>query len=119
MKLELPKWQIQELTGYIPQTTFWTDFSIADKFGLEAIEDTFNRAFNEWKDNIIYLTELTMVINHKCWEHYHRSLNELKQFTNNHEEISRWYANKYEWLMDWGYNNLNKQDLNYFYKTLD
>lgn len=36
------------------KTTFWTDFSIADIFGVSAIKDTFNRAFEEWRDNYIY-----------------------------------------------------------------
>ena len=31
------------------KTTFWEDFSIAERFGLSAIQDTFNRAFKEWK----------------------------------------------------------------------
>ena len=35
--------------GYEVQTTFWEDFSIAERFGLSAIQDTFNRAFKEWK----------------------------------------------------------------------
>lgn len=32
--------------------------------------DTYNSAFNEWKDNHIYLTELVMVLNWKCWYWY-------------------------------------------------
>jgi len=35
--------------GYEVKTTFWEDFSIAERFGLSAIQDTFNRAFKEWK----------------------------------------------------------------------
>lgn len=31
--------------GYELQTTFWIDFTVADLFGLSAIQDTFNRAF--------------------------------------------------------------------------
>ena len=31
------------------KTTFWEDFSIAERFGLSAIQDTFNRSFKEWK----------------------------------------------------------------------
>ena len=31
------------------KTTSWEDFSIAERFGLSAIQDTFNRAFKEWK----------------------------------------------------------------------
>ena len=38
-------WNIQELTGYEPMTTFYEDFSIADKFGVEAIKDTYKAAF--------------------------------------------------------------------------
>ena len=56
--------------GYELQTTFWNDFSIADRFGLSAIQDTFSRAFEEWKENYKYLTELVLVLNHKIWQHY-------------------------------------------------
>lgn len=43
---------------YELQTTFWNDFTIADHFGLAGIQDTFNRAFEEWKDNCNPLAEL-------------------------------------------------------------
>ena len=56
--------------GYELQTTFWNDFSIADRFGLSAIQDTFNRAFKEWKENYKYLTDLVLVLNHKIWQYY-------------------------------------------------
>ena len=58
------------VNGYQTQTTFWQDFQIAEQFGEAAIRDTFNRAFNEWKSNHIYLTELVMVLNWKLWVHY-------------------------------------------------
>lgn len=48
--------------GYETQTTFWQDFTIAECFGDDAIIDTFLRAFNEWKNNVVYLTELIMVL---------------------------------------------------------
>ena len=54
--------------GYNVQTTFWEDFSAADIFRLSAIQDTFNRAFKEWKGNCKYLTELVLVLNHKIWQ---------------------------------------------------
>ena len=62
MQLTLPGNPAHEI-GYTPQTTFWEDFSIADPFGLEAVQDTFNRAFEEWKSDHIYLTELVLVLN--------------------------------------------------------
>ena len=57
-----PEWQEQRTSS-----TFWMDFSIADRFGLNAIQDTFNRAFGEWKSNYKMLTELVGVLNHKIW----------------------------------------------------
>ena len=39
------KWNVEELCGYKPITTFWDDFTIAEAFGIDAIRDTFNRAF--------------------------------------------------------------------------
>lgn len=62
---------------YEYKTTFWNDFTIADKFGLDAIQDTFNRAFNEWKTDYVYLTDLVMVLNHKLWEHYEAGNNDF------------------------------------------
>lgn len=49
---------------------FWQDFTIADAFGVDAIKDTYNRAFQEWKDNYEFLTDLVMVLNHKIWHYY-------------------------------------------------
>ncbi len=68
---------------YELQTTFWNDFTIADHFGLAAIQDTFNRAFEEWKDNCKYLTELILVLNHKIWQ-YHET---KPQFSELYEKL--------------------------------
>lgn len=38
--------------------TFFEDFSIAERFGKNAIIDTFNRTFEEWKEDYKYLTAL-------------------------------------------------------------
>ena len=40
---------MKENGNEVKKTTFWEDFSIAERFGLSAIQDTFNRAFKEWK----------------------------------------------------------------------
>lgn len=55
--------EFMQENGYELQTTFWEDFSIADRFGLAAVLDTFNRAFREWKGDYKFLTELTLVLN--------------------------------------------------------
>lgn len=107
--LNLPKWNITELTGYVPKTTFWSDFSIADRFGAYAIVDTYTRAFNEWKNDVIYLTELVMVLNHKCWSFYDQNKNDLSQL----------YSSLYYKTHDWALDNLKGEDLEYYIRTTD
>lgn len=70
LSIYIPYWGVEEFCGYVPKTTFWQDFSIADVFGAPAVIDTYKRAFSEWKNDYIYLTELVMVLNHKIWHHY-------------------------------------------------
>lgn len=105
----LADWNIQELTGYEPKTTFYTDFSIADAYGENGVKDTYHRAFNEWKNNTEYLTELVMVLNWKSWEHSDRGNTSLCQL----------YCDLYEEAHDWCLNNLKDDDLNYYIRTTD
>lgn len=94
-------------------TTFWSDFSIAERFGTGAIEDTAMRAFEEWKSDTKYLTELVMVINHKCWDHYEQK----------HTELSRLYGDMYyeyyDKALDYLSANGGQEDVSYFIRTLD
>lgn len=54
--------------------TFFEDFGIAERFGVSAIRDTFKRAFQGWKRDIVMLTNLGMTVNLLCWEHQNESL---------------------------------------------
>ena len=94
--------------GYETKTTFWTDFTIADMFGLNAIQDTYNRAFSEWKNDYKYLAELVMILNWKIWSHY---------------EKNREYADLYDKLYNeantYAYEHLKGEELSYFYRVTD
>ena len=94
--------------GYELQTTFWNDFSIADRFGLSAIQDTFNRAFEEWKENYKYLTELVLVLNHKIWQ-YHEKRPEFAELYNTLWAQASQYAMEY----------LKDDELSYYYDVTD
>ena len=94
--------------GYECKTTFWSDFSIADRFGIKAVNDTFNRAFKEWKNNVVYVTELTLVLNHKIWQH-HTKNNALARAYN-----ELWYQ-----CNCWCNDNLKGEDAAYFYRVTD
>ena len=48
--IKTTEWNVEAMTGYKPITTFWTDFSIAENFGVAAIIDTCKRALCEWND---------------------------------------------------------------------
>jgi hypothetical protein len=57
-------------------STFAADFAIADSFGKEAVKETFDRAFNEWKDRPKMMAEMALVLNHNIWR-YHETDPEL------------------------------------------
>lgn len=99
---------IFEALGYEEKTTFWMDFSIADAFGPDAVKDTYKRAFAEWKENYIYLTELVMVLNHKIWQWYGKN-----------DALARLYNELWERTDSYACENLNDNELVYFYNTTD
>ena len=101
-------WNIEKMTGYKPLTTFWSDFSTAEQFGIEAVKGTFKRAFEEWKGDYKFLTELVMVLNHKIWQWYEKN-----------DELARVYNALWEEADNYGCENLKGGELDYFYETLD
>ena len=103
-----PMWNIEKMTGYQPLTTFWSDFSTAEQFGIEAVKGTFKRAFEEWKGDYKFLTELVMVLNHKIWQWYEKN-----------DELARVYNALWEEADNYGCENLKGEELDYFYETLD
>ncbi len=110
--IKLPRWTMAEELGYKPITTFWQDFSIADKFGPAAVKDTFKLAFAERKDNYKYLTELVLVLNHKIAYHYSPKKDALNVMANLYNEL--WEeANNYANL------HLEGEEYAYFYAMTD
>lgn len=100
--------EFMQENGYELQTTFWSDFSIADRFGLPAVRDTFRRAFDEWKENYKYLTELVLVLNHKIWQHYEAR-----------PEFASLYQSLWEQADRYAMENLKDDELEYFFDTTD
>ena len=104
--MTIERWNVQEFCGYTPITTFWQDFCIADAFGVDAIKDTYNRAFKEWKSNYKYLTELVMVLNHRIWRWYERN-----------DQYASLYDTLWEKTNDYALNNLKGDELRYYLTT--
>lgn len=97
------------MNGYTMTTTFPEDFTIADMFGADAVKDTFKRAFNEWKTNYVYLTELTITLNLKLWEHYEAG----------NEELATVYNDLWKKADGYACNNLTGEEAAFFFRVTD
>ena len=106
MKIE--KWTIEDAVGYKPITTFFQDFCIAEAFGESAIRDTYDRAFEEWKSDYKFITELVMVLNWRCWRWYRVK-----------DDFSKLYAELDHELDEWAMDNLKGEELEYYIHTTD
>ena len=107
--MKIKDWNIEEMTGYKPKTSFYRDFSIADMFGIDAIKDTFKRAFNEWKDNTEYFTELAMALNWKMWEHDN----------NGNQKYIKLYYELWQQAEDYVFKYWNEEQRSYYYRITD
>lgn len=125
----LPAWNIESYSGYVPKTSFWQDFSIADvayKFGEDpraAVRKTYRTAFKGWKHDHVYLTELVMVLNHKIWYHHAAAdAAEKKGLLNRrdyHSAMSHLYDELWRECDAWCCENLTGDAAEYYYRTLD
>lgn len=101
-------WGITRMTGYVPKTTFWEDFSIAEKFGEKEIRDLYKRAMKHWSFDKEYIIELVMVLNWKIWSYY----KEDKKLAKLYDEL---WKKADEGCME----NLKGEDLSYYLQTTD
>ena len=92
-------------------TTFTQDFMITEAFGIDAIRDTYNRAFNGWKSCHKYLTELCMTLNHRLHHWFYAAGED--------DPRTQLYSELWEKTYDWGCANLKGDELSFFYNVLD
>ena len=97
---------------YEYQTTFTQDFAAIEDLGEVEIKELAEKLFQLWKDDIVHLTELIMVINHRSWYWY-----------NVDDELCAIYTELYYEYDEKAINYLeskgNEEDLSYFFRTLD
>jgi hypothetical protein len=94
--------------GYTMTTTFFEDFQIANAFGVKAVKDTYKRAFKEWKDNYVYLTELVIALNLMIWATYGKN-----------DALADVYNELWIEADEYACNNLKGDELSFFYRTTD
>ena len=105
--MRVTRFDSEAFCGYKQITTFFEDFGIAEHFGLSAINDTYRRAFKEWKHDYKYLTELVMVLNWKSWEHA------------DNDKLCNLYADLYYKTSAYAMNNLKGDELSYYFRVTD
>lgn len=91
-------------------TTFMSDFTIAEQFGPAAVQDTYERVFQQWHDDYRYLTDLVIVLNRKLWSHWEKDPD--SPFIALYNEL--WAA-----ANDYALDNLKGAKLDYFLKAVD
>lgn len=97
------------LLDYECKTTFWEDFTIAEYFGEKAVRDTYKQAKREWGYDKVYGTELSMVLNHKCWYWYEK----------HNINLSKLYAKLWEEYHNWVLENWKGEELGYYLRMTD
>lgn len=101
-------WNITAFNGYVPKTTFWNDFEIADAFGPYAVRETYESAMRDWASDYEYLTELVLVLNHRLWMHH--GVN---------DSLAKVYASLFRSAYDYAVKNLKDEELRYFLEVTD
>lgn len=90
-------------------STFAGDFAIADVYGLDAIRDTFNRSFNNYKEDIYMMTEMCLVLNWAIWRYF--ELNQLG--------ISKLYNELWQKCDAWCMEHFTGDELQFFLSVTD
>lgn len=94
--------------GYKMTTTFFEDFTIAEKFGANGIKQTFENSFKCYKYNHVYLTELAIVMSNKsCW------------WYEKNNDFMMMYAEYYRIVDEWCMNNLKEDELTFYLNATD
>lgn len=120
---EIRKGDHIELPNYscMVNNTFETDFKIGLACnGVGGVRDTYKRAFNEWKDDIRYLTAMVLALNWLGGEYYERENTEVaKVFYELQQELD-------QYILDCEYvgekevfKHFNKEEVGYYLRATD
>ena len=55
------------------KTTFFSDLSIAECYGINAVKETYRDVMNSWGDDLEFMCEWVISLNQKIWQHYNKN----------------------------------------------
>lgn len=100
--------------------TFVLDFTIALVFrGLKGVEETYKRAFEEWKKDIRYITALAITMNRLGWQYWDKDKKVGKKFFEYWEKLDAFILDEEEDGEDYKYKNFTADEVSYFIRACD
>jgi hypothetical protein len=103
---------LADMSGYTPKTTFFADLSIAECFGEKALRESYRDIMTEWINNIEYITEFVMCLNHKIWQ-----LNDID--SSMAEIYNKLWKDADSQVITYYESKGDKTSLSYYFRTLD
>ena len=102
-------WQFEKLNGYQPLTLFYTDLSVSEAYGADAVQGIFEFCFDiAIKSGIAHLTELVLVLMCKAEETSETDAALAKIYEGLWKKVDAYVQNKF-----------NGNKLYHYYKTLN
>lgn len=94
--------------GYKRQTSFYSDLSIAEFYGIDAVKETYNNIVKHWSNDVVYFSEFVLCLNWKIHQHYQKN-----------PALARAYNNLWVEADKLAYNTYKGEDLEYYLQTID
>jgi len=107
-KILLEKLALEKMLDYKFESTCWEEFSIAEEYGADGVKEHYDLVFEQWKDNLKFLTELVLVLNIKIFIWYGVD-----------DSIGKMYDQLWKETDGYALDTLKGEDLHYYLSTLD
>lgn len=90
------------------KTTFFSDLSIAECYGINEIKDTYKRVLKAWKTDVVFMSEFVIALNQKIWQHY-----------KDNKPLSKVYDELWRQADEFCMDNFKEEDLIYYLRYTD
>ena len=106
--MELCFESFMESVGKKRKTTFFSDLSIAECYGVKAVKDTYKNVMRSWGKDIDFMCEWVICLNQKIWQHY-----------NSKPELAKVYDELWRKADDYCRKHFKGEELSTYYAYTD